>query len=67
MMAFGIRSDKLATILNRRDNTQGGGLLNIHSRLLKLYGKGLEISSEPGHTCVKLLIPKVDYNENCGS
>ncbi|MBV7272872.1 histidine kinase [Clostridium sp. PL3] len=52
----GINSDKLAMILCEQDNVQGVGLLNIHNRLLKLYGIGLEISSEPGHTSVKLLI-----------
>lgn len=56
----GISSDKLAAILTEHDNKQGVGLLNIHNRLLKLYGKGLEISSESGRTCVKLLIPEVE-------
>jgi two-component system, LytTR family, sensor kinase len=56
---IGISSEKLAVILNGSDLDQGVGLLNIHHRLLKLYGRGLEISSDPGHTCVKLLIPEV--------
>jgi two-component system, LytTR family, sensor kinase len=54
----GISGDKLATILSEHENAQGVGLLNIHNRLLKLYGRGLEISSESGRTCVKLLIPE---------
>lgn len=56
----GISSDKIATILSEHDNAQGVGLLNIHNRLQKLYGRGLQISSEPGRTCVKLLIPEVE-------
>lgn len=55
----GISEDKLVTILSGTDEGQGVGLLNIHNRLLKLYGKGLEISSEQGQTCVKLMIPEV--------
>jgi sensor histidine kinase YesM len=55
----GIGSDKLAIILSHQAIAHGVGLLNIHNRLLKLYGKGLEISSEPGNTCIKLLIPEV--------
>ncbi|KLU66389.1 sensor histidine kinase YpdA [Desulfosporosinus acididurans] len=55
----GINGDKLAAILSGHDNIQGVGFLNIHNRLLKLYGRGLEISSEPGYTCVKFSIPEV--------
>lgn len=55
----GISGEKLAELLNRSDLDRGVGLLNIHNRLLKLYGRGLEISSGPGSTCVKLLIPEV--------
>lgn len=55
----GMSGDKQAEIFNETAANQGVGLLNIHNRLQKLYGKGLEISSEPGHTCVKLLIPEV--------
>lgn len=53
----GINSEKLAVLLSGNNIGQGIGLLNIHNRLLKLYGRGLQISSESGHTCVKLLIP----------
>lgn len=55
----GINGEKLAALLNGSDLDQGVGLLNIHNRLLKLYGRGLEISSDSGCTCVKLLIPEV--------
>ncbi len=55
----GISEEKLVTLLNGDDINHGVGLLNIHNRLLKLYGEGLEISSEPGHTCVKISIPEV--------
>jgi sensor histidine kinase YesM len=54
----GIDSKKLTSLLDGPGLSQGVGLLNIHNRLLKLYGKGLEISSESGHTCVKLWIPE---------
>ena len=56
----GINGEKLAVLLNGFGTDRGVGLLNIHNRLLKLYGRGLEISSEPGRTCVKLLIPGVE-------
>lgn len=54
----GISDEKLAGLLNGSDLNQGVGLLNIHNRLLKLYGSGLKISSESGRTSVKLLIPE---------
>lgn len=56
---IGISEEKLPTLLSGNDINNGVGLLNIHNRLLKLYGKGLEISSDPGHTCVKISIPEV--------
>lgn len=56
---IGINGEKLAALLDGQDLKQGVGLSNIHNRLLKLYGRGLEISSEAGITCVKLLIPEV--------
>ncbi len=55
----GISGEKLKSLLSESGSNQSVGLLNIHNRLLKLYGKGLEISSEPGCTRVKLLIPEV--------
>lgn len=54
----GINDEKLAALLNGSDLNQSVGLFNIHNRLLKLYGRGLEISSESGRTCIKLLIPE---------
>ncbi|HEX2924952.1 MAG TPA: histidine kinase [Ruminiclostridium sp.] len=59
---IGIESEKLAVLLNGSGLNQGVGLLNIHNRLLKLYGRGLEISSESGCTSLKLMIPG-GYNE----
>jgi sensor histidine kinase YesM len=56
---IGISGDKLASLLDGNEMNQGVGLINIHNRLLKLYGKGLEISSDSGRTCVKLWIPEV--------
>jgi sensor histidine kinase YesM len=55
----GIKGEKLAELFSGNDIDQRVGLTNIHNRLLKLYGRGLEISSEPGRTCVNLLIPEV--------
>jgi len=56
----GIDSEKLAMLLNEDRVEQGVGLLNIHNRLLRLYGRGLDISSEVGQgTCVKIVIPEV--------
>lgn len=55
----GIPSEKLVNLLTEEGKGQSVGLLNIHHRLLRLYDRGLEISSEVGHgTCVRLLIPK---------
>ncbi|HEY5586650.1 MAG TPA: histidine kinase [Ruminiclostridium sp.] len=56
----GIDSGKLAMLLSEDRIEQGVGLLNIHNRLLRLYGRGLDISSEVGQgTCVKIVIPEV--------
>lgn len=57
----GISHEKLALLLNENTSAQGVGLRNIHSRLLKLYGSGLEISSTPGHTLVRLSVPEVTH------
>lgn len=54
----GIDGEKQADLLNNQESDRGVGLLNIHNRLLKLYGKGLEITSKPGHTSVKFTIPE---------
>ena len=56
---LGMDEEKLALILSARRNDQGVGLLNIHQRLLRLYDRGLDISSEVGRgTCVRLVIPE---------
>ena len=55
---IGIESDKLQNLLLTNRKQEGVGILNIHSRLLRLYGQGLTISSAAGtKTCVHLLIP----------
>lgn len=54
---IGIEGEKLALLLSEERKEQGVGLLNIHHRLLRLYGRGLDISSEVGRgTCVRLVI-----------
>ena len=56
---IGIEGEKLALLLSGKRKFQGVGLLNIHHRLLRLYGRGLDISSEVGRgTCVRLVIPE---------
>ena len=55
----GISNEKLAALLSEESPSKGVGLRNIHSRLMKLYGSGLEISSTPGHTLTRLIIPEV--------
>lgn len=56
----GMDGEKLAMLLNEEKTGQGVGLLNIHHRLLRLYDRGLNISSETGRgTCVKIVIPEV--------
>ncbi|WP_407312414.1 histidine kinase [Desulfosporosinus sp. SB140] len=56
---IGMEEERLIPLLSERRNGQGVGLLNIHHRLLRLYGRGLDISSEVGRgTCVRLVIPE---------
>jgi len=55
----GISDERMEGLLNGADLNQGVGILNIHNRLLKLHGRGLEISTESGCTCVRLSIPGV--------
>ena len=53
----GIEEEKLNLLLNGNNKLQGVGFVNIHNRLLRLYGRGLEISSQVGYgTCVRLVI-----------
>ncbi|MBU3144373.1 sensor histidine kinase [Clostridium sp. CF012] len=55
----GIHGEILAMILSEERLDKGVGLLNIHHRLLRLYGRGLDISSQVGRgTCVRLVIPE---------
>lgn len=55
----GIDGEKLAMFLSEAEIGKEVGLLNIHHRLIRLYGRGLDISSEVGRgTCVKLVIPE---------
>lgn len=56
---IGMDKEKVKTLLAEDGIGQGVGLLNIHHRLLRLYGKGLDISSQVGKgTLVKLVIPE---------
>ncbi len=63
----GIDANKLAVLLSEDTPVQGVGLRNIHNRLLKMYGSGLNIKSTTGNTMVKLSIPEVISYENRGS
>ncbi|MCB2299139.1 sensor histidine kinase [Clostridium tagluense] len=55
----GINGEKLEMLLSENRTDKSVGLLNIHHRLLRLYGRGLEISSIEGKgTWVKIMIPK---------
>jgi sensor histidine kinase YesM len=56
----GIEKDMLGHLLDRQSTKRTGiGLLNIDRRLKKLYGKGLQIDSEPGKgTTVSFVIRK---------
>lgn len=54
----GIEEKRLEMILTDERSDQGVGMLNINHRLRRLYGTGLEITSEVGiGTCVKFVIP----------
>jgi two-component system LytT family sensor kinase len=67
---IGIQGEKLAVLLSEERKDQTVGLLNIHHRLLRLYGRGLEISSVVGvGTCVKIVIPEGgnSYDTDCSS
>ena len=54
----GIPEEKLANLLDSPGGSVSIGLYNIHTRLLRLYGKGLSLSSKPGQgTSVRFTIP----------
>jgi two-component system, LytTR family, sensor kinase len=56
---IGIEGEKLELLLRGERKDQGVGLLNIHNRLLRLYSRGLDITSEVGcGTWVRLIIPE---------
>lgn len=55
----GIEPDRLALLLSEARADSGVGIINIHERLVHMYGKGLDITSAPRHgTCVKFMIPE---------
>lgn len=55
----GISHAQMGGLLGEERLDAGVGLLNIHSRLLRLYGRGLEITSEEHKgTTVRFLIPE---------
>lgn len=56
----GISPDKLNKLLSRNTSSKGGiGLINIHKRLLALYGRGIHIESEWNKgTTVRFEVPK---------
>ncbi|MGG3281284.1 hybrid sensor histidine kinase/response regulator [Paenibacillus solani] len=54
----GMSEDKVHSLLSAATDTASVGLRNIHARLLTLYGKGLQIESEPGKgTLVSFEVP----------
>jgi two-component system LytT family sensor kinase len=54
----GIPEEKIAQLLTGNAEGQGVGIVNIQRRLLKYYGKGLQVESSPGNgTCVSFCIP----------
>ncbi|MBP1157330.1 ATP-binding protein [Paenibacillus sp. PvR098] len=62
---IGIPQHKLDSILSDGNKSGSVGLMNIHKRLLTLYGKGLVIESEWEHgTTVSFSVPrKVSWSE----
>ncbi|EGG34522.1 response regulator receiver domain protein [Paenibacillus sp. HGF5] len=55
----GMSEEKVNALLSAASDSGGGvGLRNIHARLLTLYGKGLQIESQPGDgTSVSFEVP----------
>lgn len=55
----GISPTKLRNLLHGESSFNSGiGLINVHQRLIGLYGRGLEIESKPGEgTMVSIIIP----------
>lgn len=54
----GMSADKVHSLLSAATDTASVGLRNIHTRLFTLYGKGLQIESQPGKgTLVSFEVP----------
>lgn len=55
----GIDNEILKMLLDDAGKDKRVGLINIHNRLLRLYGSGLKIESQVRQgTCVRIVIPK---------
>jgi len=55
---LGMEEEKVKGLLAGQGTNSGVGLINIHRRLIVLYGKGLEVTGGPGRgTMVELAIP----------
>jgi signal transduction histidine kinase len=55
----GMSEEQIASLLQPPQGSQSIGLYNIHTRLVRFYGKGLQIHGEPGvGTWVHFEIPK---------
>lgn len=52
----GIDPARIPSLLSGSDDRQGVGVINIHKRLLKYYGEGLNITGGNG-TCVTFRVP----------
>ena len=65
---IGIEEEKLSQLLSDERKDKGIGFLNIHNRLLSLYGTGLEITSEVGKgTCVRFIILEGAHKDDTDS
>lgn len=61
----GIAAEKIQALLNGHEENQGIGIINVHRRLLKYYGTGLDISSIVGKgTTVSFSIPLEKISES---
>lgn len=59
----GITEEKIVALLNGSAENQGIGIINLHRRLLKYYGKGLSIHSISGQgTTISFSIP-IKYDD----
>ncbi len=53
---IGIESERIQTLLSGKDDREGVGMINIHKRLIRYYGEGLNVSSGGG-TSVSFRVP----------